>query len=62
MGIEWAFWTNWSAKIEFDYYDFGTQTVNMIDSGNGFSGSVNYRQTTQTVKLGVNFHISGAGW
>jgi len=59
-GAEWAFADDWSVRLEYDYYDFGTHTVNMIDSGNGFTGPVSYRQTTQTVKLGVNFHVWGA--
>jgi outer membrane immunogenic protein len=59
-GVEWAFAEDWSARLEYDYYDFGTATVNMIDTGNGFMGPVAYRQTTQTVKLGVNFHVWGA--
>jgi opacity protein-like surface antigen len=28
-GIEWAFWSNWSAKAEYDYYDFGTRTITL---------------------------------
>src|SRR5215469_18804019 len=28
-GIEWAFWSNWSAKAEYDYYDFGTRTLTL---------------------------------
>jgi outer membrane immunogenic protein len=26
-GIEWAVWNNWSVKAEYDYLDFGNQTV-----------------------------------
>ena len=59
-GVEWAFADDWSARLEYDYYDFGTPVVNMIDTGNGFTGPVAYRQSTQTVKLGVNFHVWGA--
>ncbi|MGO9358288.1 MAG: outer membrane protein [Xanthobacteraceae bacterium] len=58
-GVEWAFAQDWSARLEYDYYDFGTQAVNMIDAGNNYMGLVNYRQTTQTVKLGLNFHVWG---
>jgi outer membrane immunogenic protein len=63
-GVEWAFARDWSARLEYDYYDFGTASVNMIDAGNGgtnpgYMGPVSYRQTTQTVKLGLNFHVWG---
>jgi len=59
-GAEWAFADDWSVRLEYDYYDFGTHTVSMNDTGNGFMGPVAYRQSTQTVKLGVNFHVWGA--
>lgn len=26
-GIEWAFWDNWSAKVEYNFYDFGTSNL-----------------------------------
>ena len=28
-GVEWAFAEDWSARLEYDYYDFGNQTVTM---------------------------------
>jgi len=60
-GIEWAFAQDWSARLEYDYYDFGTQAVTMNDVNNG-SGPLTFKSTMQTVKLGVNFHVWGAGW
>jgi hypothetical protein len=27
-GVEWAFWNDWSAKLEYDYMNFGTRTFN----------------------------------
>jgi opacity protein-like surface antigen len=61
-GAEWALWENWSARLEYDYYDLGHRTVLMSDSVNAFSGPVDIRQTVQTVKLGLNFHMWSAGW
>lgn len=63
-GVEWAFAEDWSARLEYDYYDFGRNNVLMIDGGNGgtnpgYNGPVSFRQTMQTVKLGVNFHVWG---
>ena len=29
-GIEWALWNNWSAKAEYNYYDFGTTSVTLV--------------------------------
>ena len=57
-GVEWAFAEDWSARFEYDYYDFGRQTVTMNDTVNG-AGPVSFRQSAQTVKLGLNFHVWG---
>lgn len=56
-GIEWAVWDDWSVRLEYDYYDFGHKTILMSDSVNVLSGSLDVKQTIQTVKLGVNFHV-----
>ena len=58
-GVEWAFADDWSARFEYDYYDFGNQTVTMNDAANAFTGPMNYKQTAQAVKLGVNFRVPG---
>jgi outer membrane immunogenic protein len=60
-GIEWAFSQHWSASAEYDYYQFGHGNVLMSDPINGFSGFVDVRQTIQVVKVGLNFHVWGAG-
>jgi outer membrane immunogenic protein len=59
-GVEWAFAPDWSARLEYDYYDFGTHTATMNDVNNG-PGPLSFRTTMQIVKLGVNFHVWG-GW
>ena len=57
-GVEWAFADDWSARLEYDYYDFGTHTATMNDVVNG-PGPLSFRTTMQMVKLGVNFHVWG---
>jgi len=57
-GIEWAFAPNWSTRLEYDYYDFGTLTV--TDSVSGFS--VDSKNTIHTVKAGVNYRFLGGGY
>jgi outer membrane immunogenic protein len=57
-GVEWAFTDDWSARLEYDYYDFGTHTATMNDAVNG-PGPLSFKTTMQTVKLGVNFHVWG---
>jgi outer membrane immunogenic protein len=59
-GIEWAFATSWSARLEYDYYGLGTRTVSMTDVLNGFGPApIDVKQSVQTVKLGINFHVWG---
>jgi outer membrane immunogenic protein len=61
-GIEWAFWNSWSAKVEYDFYDFGTHRVTL---GGTFAGGpatvpgVDVKQTISAVKFGINYRF---GW
>jgi outer membrane immunogenic protein len=62
-GIEWAFTPDWSVKLEYDYYGFGTKSVLFSDAISGANVPVNISQTVQLVTLGVNFHArSGPDW
>jgi outer membrane immunogenic protein len=61
-GAEWALWENWSARLEYDYYDFGHRSVLMSDAINVLSGPIDIRQTVQVVKLGLNFHMWSSGY
>src|SRR5579864_554922 len=47
-GVEWAFTDDWSARLEYDYYDFGTHTATMNDAANG-PGPLSFKTTMQTV-------------
>jgi outer membrane immunogenic protein len=60
-GVDWAFSQHWSANVEYDYYQFGHGNVMMSDPVNGLSSVVDVRQTVQVVKVGLNFHVWGAG-
>jgi outer membrane immunogenic protein len=59
-GIEWALWSNWSAKAEYDYYDFGTRTLTLTGT---FAGvpiqvpGVNVRQRISVGKFGINYRF-----
>lgn len=60
-GVEWAFWQNWSAKVEYAYYDFGTRSLNLVSSG--LVGAVfgpdpsSITQRIQTVTFGINYRF-----
>jgi outer membrane immunogenic protein len=59
VGVEWALSDDWSVKLEYDYYDFGTRNVTFIEESAAFpSGPENIKQTIQTIELGLNFHVS----
>jgi outer membrane immunogenic protein len=58
-GIEYALTRNWSAKVEYDFIDFGTHR---FDITFGFApGSVDTKQRIQTVKFGLNYKFDWAG-
>ena len=58
-GVEWMFSSNWSAKIEYAYFDFG----NIGTAGPSNQPGEFYRQTidvtAHTVKFGVNRRWGG---
>jgi len=69
-GVEWAFTPEWSVKLEYDYYGFGTKSLSFTDTTilgappfPPFIAPANINQNIQVVLLGVNFHArSGPDW
>jgi outer membrane immunogenic protein len=60
-GIEYGFAPNWSAKIEFDYLDFGTERI-VLASVPGVTPATrafDIAQTISLVKVGVNYRFGG---
>jgi len=56
-GVEYAFLQHWSSFLEYDHYDFGTANLSSYRVATGaFVNPLNIRQTTEVVKLGVNYH------
>jgi outer membrane immunogenic protein len=55
--IEYAFMPNWTAKVEYDYYDFGSKTTSTSASAAGLTIPLSgtSKLTEQTVKFGVNY-------
>ncbi len=62
-GVEWGFLPNWSVKLEYNYIDFGKDTVTRVSTDTpAFGGAVlnNQRESDfdmHLVKLGVNFRM-----
>ncbi|MEK4034732.1 outer membrane beta-barrel protein [Methylocystis sp. IM3] len=66
-GLEWMFMPNWSAKVEYLYYDLGTVTQNfalvasdpVAPTGNAlFGGQVRGRLNGNIVRAGLNYHFN----
>src|SRR5436305_459221 len=55
-GAELAFAQNWSAKLEYSYYDFGNQTPILSDRIFG-TQPIGVEQTIHTVKVGLNYRF-----
>ena len=55
-GVEWAFADKWSAKLEYNHYDFGTKSVNMTDAA-GAIIPANVSQRIDTVTVGINYRF-----
>jgi outer membrane immunogenic protein len=61
MGLEYAFAMHWSAKLEYDYMDFGTKRYNFPVT-NAALAPANFNNwdlvdRMHTVKAGVNYHF-----
>lgn len=55
-GVEYAFLDNWSAKIEYNYLDFGSRAVTVVSATDAETGNVDL--TMHTVKVGVNYRFN----
>src|SRR5262249_11263195 len=57
-GLEYMFAPNWSAKAEYQYYNFGNTT---FTSGPADIAGVRGRDDEHTVKVGVNYRFGWGG-
>jgi len=57
-GLEYMFAPNWSAKAEYQYYNFGTTT---FTSGPPAIVGSRFRDDDHTVKVGVNYRFGWGG-
>jgi outer membrane immunogenic protein len=57
-GLEYMFAPNWSAKAEYQYYNFGSTT---FTSGPAPIVGTRFRDDEHTVKLGVNYRFGWGG-
>lgn len=63
IGVEYGFTPNWSAKVEYDYIDFGTHDVGFPSPAPGVVPfNENVRQKVSLVKVGINYRFGGPIW
>jgi outer membrane immunogenic protein len=56
VGAEWAFANNWSAKVEYNHYDFGSRALNLTDPFGAITPTT-VTQRIDTVKVGINYRF-----
>ncbi len=54
-GVEHAFWDHWSAKIEYNYMDFGSHRYPFVATADGRLFPSDIVQKVQTVQFGINY-------
>jgi outer membrane immunogenic protein len=57
VGGEYAFAPNWTAFIEYDYYNFGTHLNTFLTPAGGIDRLENIRQRVDVVKVGFNYRF-----
>jgi len=67
-GIEWAFLNNWTAKLEYDYIDLGSNAITISgtrDPGKFYASPLSFTttnlQSISEVKFGLNYKFD-PGW
>jgi outer membrane immunogenic protein len=60
VGVEYGFTPNWSAKIEYNFMDFGDRDITFVDTfGLGLDTRFNIDQQIHVVKFGINYRFGG---
>ena len=60
-GIEWAFLGGWSAKVEYDYIDFGRRTVDFNPVAGVIPVNLDIDHRISEIKFGLNYRFGGMG-
>ena len=59
-GLEYALLNNWSAKIEYNYLNFGSHDYTVAGAGGGgYPSTVTIDQNIHVVKAGLNYRFGG---
>jgi len=61
-GLEWAFWGNWSARLEYDYVGLNGQTFALATSAGGLPAGDRFTGNGRNIQLanfGINYKFGG---
>jgi len=54
-GVEWAFAPDWSATLEYNYYDFGTTVATLTDTSTRVTlRGLSVEDSVHAVTVGLN--------
>jgi outer membrane immunogenic protein len=56
-GVEWAFAPHWSATLEYNYYDFGNNSLLLTDNVGTRVTIFSLKDNIHAVTTGVNYHF-----
>lgn len=56
-GVDWAFAPHWSASLEYNYYDFGSDGATLTTANNVVVTLNSLKDTIHAVTAGVNYHF-----
>jgi outer membrane immunogenic protein len=62
VGLEYVFWGNWSADLQYRHYDFGSKNLVFTDSIGGSTAVANTKQWIDAFTLGLNYHLPTGSW
>ena len=54
-GVEYMFVPSWSMKVEYQHFDFGSQTATLVTGGGNFGYS--NKLTADSLQAGLNYHF-----
>ena len=62
-GIEWAFSPSWSAKVEYNYMDFGRERLDfaVVPGAGGGTQPFDIDQHIHVIKVGINYRFNWGG-
>jgi outer membrane immunogenic protein len=56
-GAEWVFAPHWSTTLEYNYYDFGSHSLTLVDPTGVTVSGMTLKDTIHTVTVGVNYRF-----